>query len=87
MSKIASSCENCIWAKRYTKAEKPRSAEEVWAEKTNWQKFWGDFTMLRWEVAIREDKHDIYENYRRCTRYPEVTRKHKDDLCGEHTTL
>lgn len=85
MSKIASSCENCIWAKSYPKAEKPRSAKEIWSEKTGWQKFWGDYTALRWEVAVLSDKHDLYLHYRKCTRFPEVVRKHKNDFCGEHT--
>lgn len=84
MSEIASSCENCIWAKRYTKVEKPKSAKEIWAEKTGWQKFWGDYRFVEWDVAIQEDKHTLYENYRKCTRFPEVVRKHKNDFCGEH---
>jgi hypothetical protein len=84
MSKIASSCENCIWSKRYPKVEKPKTADEIWSQKTFWQKFFGDFMMLSFEVELMEDNYDRYINYRRCARYPEVTRKHKDDLCGEH---
>lgn len=84
MSKIASSCENCIWAKRYPKAENPRSAKEIWDEKTGWQKFWVDYRWLEWQVAMREDEHNMHVNYRSCTRFPMVVMKHKDDLCGEH---
>ncbi len=88
MAKIASSCENCIFAGRYEKVEKPdKTAEEIWASKTFWQKVMGDFFWLECEVAYREDRYDEYMNYRVCTRFPKFVRKHKDDLCGEYKVI
>jgi len=87
MSKIASSCENCIWAKRYAKAEKPKTADEIWSQKTGWQKFFGDYTMLRYEIELMEANYDRHINYRKCTRYPKIIGKHKNDFCGEHQTV
>lgn len=85
MAKIASSCENCIFAGRYEKVEKPdKTAEEIWASKTFWQKVMGDFCSVEYTVAYHEDRYDDYMNYRVCTRFPKFVKKHKDDLCGEH---
>lgn len=85
MSKIASSCENCIWGKRYPEAEKPNSSSDrLWAELPWTRKLFKDKRWLDFEVAILEDKYTLYVNYRKCTRFPNFIRKHKDDFCGEH---
>ena len=80
------SCENCIWGVRYQKAEKPLSKEERVA-KTSWfdKLFLNDEWYFDWQIAVEEDNYELYTNYRACTRFPEVVKKHKNALCGEHT--
>jgi hypothetical protein len=85
MSKIASSCENCIFSKRYPVREKPtKTAKEIWAEKTFWQRFWGDYALVRINVAFQNAHYNDYVNQRICTRFPKFEGKSKNDFCGEH---
>lgn len=85
MSK-ASSCENCIWGNRYKEVDVPKTKEERLAE-MNWFKRFlvGDSFSLEFAVAVDTDNYERYINYRACTRFPQVVKKHKDDFCGEHT--
>ena len=87
MAKIASSCENCIWAKARAAYPDP-GPEPEYVEKTG---FFG---------RKYEQKADVWDRYEwalkrkyylesietiRCKRYPKTEIKNKTDLCGEHS--
>lgn len=86
MSKIASSCENCIFAKKFPEVPHPGEAPEF-KPLTFWERFWngtGDRWVkeMEWENAVI--RWHRYKYNRTCTRFPKTERKHIDDFCGEH---
>ena len=86
MSKITSSCENCIFAKMYPEAPHPGEPPERKS-----RGFWASLTypdpeyaaaIAEWDFKLIQRSKFIYG--RRCTRFPQEVKKHKNDLCGEH---
>lgn len=89
MSKIASSCENCIFGKKYPEASDPGDPPEHKS-----RGFWASLTypdpaynaaFMKWDnQLIRWSK---FVNGRICTRFPQEVKKHKNDFCGEHQAI
>ena len=73
-------CDNCKWGLSYPKAG---------PEPKRPSKHWPLSLMSGMETVATYDWwkfHEVqHEQFIRCIRYPEVVRKTKEGLCGEHT--
>jgi hypothetical protein len=89
MSKIASSCENCIFARKVEPLEDPGEMPEY----VTYTGFFGgtrrrkadNLDRLAWQFKRYHYLDSI--NGRTCTRFPATVWKDKDDLCGEHQAV
>lgn len=85
MSKIASSCENCIFSKarmgtmEKPEAPKPEQRKFLWWTYTKQPDYW-DNLAYRMHVA----QYNRWINSRWCNRFPDSILKHKNDICGEY---
>lgn len=87
MAKIASSCENCIWAKARAPQPDPGPAPE-YVEVTGffgrkYERKADEFDHWAW---VEKQNHYLTSiKTIRCHRFPKTEIKNKNDLCGEHT--
>lgn len=77
-------CETCCHAQAYDPPKGPRPTCEppkpkLWQIWAGYPLFDFDFTrQLMWDAADKAARTSV-----RCRRFPEATKKAKDDLCGE----